>query len=81
VFSVDLGNNGFTGPVYIAAAAGTTLPDVNQVPTNSLGYASLKDKQFDFKLTEPTQVSIGFVATMGTGGEYWRVKSVRLYSR
>lgn len=81
MFSVNLGNNGFTGPVYITAAVGTTLPDGAQVPANSLGYASLKDKQFEFTLTEPTQVSIGFVANMGTGGEYWRVKSVKLFSK
>ncbi len=79
-FTINLGNNGFTSPVYIVAAAGTTLPDVALVSTNSLGFSSLSNKTFDFKLTQPTQVSIGFVSNM-TGNEYWRVKSVKLLSK
>ncbi|MFI5136236.1 MAG: DUF4998 domain-containing protein [Sphingobacteriales bacterium] len=84
-FSINLGNNGFSSPVYIVAAAGTTLPDAALVSTSSLGYASLQNKTFDFKLAQPTQVSIGFVSDMtnagGWWGEYWRVTSVKLLSK
>lgn len=76
-FSVDLGNNGFTSPVYLVAAEGATLPDATLVPANSIGFAPLKNKAFDFTITNPTQVSIGFVASMSKD-EYWRVKSVKL---
>ncbi|NQX42286.1 DUF5013 domain-containing protein [Pedobacter steynii] len=76
-FSAALGNNSFSNPVYVVAAAGSTLPDVALVPVNSIKFASLKDQRFDFIINEPTQVSIGFVANM-TGDEYWRVKSVKL---
>ena len=76
-FSVDLGRNGFSSPVYLVAAAGSTLPDATLVPVNSIGFAPLINKHFDFTITNPTQISIGFVADMRKD-EYWRVKSVKL---
>lgn len=91
-FTATLYKNKFSNPVYIAAAVGTTLPDAANVPTASLGYFSMVAtnldagavdtyQKFTFTVTQPTQVSIGFViANMTTGGEFWRVKAVKLES-
>jgi hypothetical protein len=91
-FTADLYKNGFNNPVYIVAAAGSTLPDATLVPTASLGYFSMVSTHldvgaydtypsFNFALTQPTQISIGFVVTnMTDGGEFWRVKNVKLVS-
>lgn len=91
-FTADLYKNSFYNPVYIAAAAGTTLPDAADVPTASLGYFSMvsihKDSgawdtypSFNFTLAQPTKISIGFVvADMTTRGEFFRIKSVKLVS-
>jgi hypothetical protein len=91
-FTAVLYKNGFNNPVYIAAAAGNTLPDATAVPTSSLGYFSMVSTHLDagasdtfpsfsFTLTQTTQVSLGFViSNMTTTGEFWRVKSVKLVS-
>jgi len=78
-FTITLGNNGNFGTVYIAAALGTTLPDVADIPAQSLGFATLGNKTFKFSLTQETQITFGFVASM-SGDGYWRVTNVNLSS-
>lgn len=71
-------------PVYIVAAAGSTLPDVSGVG-GALGYGVFPTSryvsatvEFRFTLTQEEVVTLGFVATMTSGNQYWRVGSVRL---
>lgn len=71
-------------PVYIVAAAGTTLPDISDLST-ALGYTTFPSAryvsatiQFTFTLTQQEQVTLGFLATMVSGNQYWRVPSVKL---
>jgi hypothetical protein len=71
-------------PVYIVAAAGTTLPDISDLST-ALGYTTFPTKvgttatiQFTFTLTQQEQVTLGFLATMVSGNQYWRVPSLKL---
>ncbi|WP_343691277.1 DUF4998 domain-containing protein [Chitinophaga sp.] len=71
-------------PVYIVAAAGSTLPDVSGVGT-ALGYGTFPSArsvsatvEFKFTLTQEEQVTLGFVTSMVSGNQYWRVGSVRL---
>ncbi|SEO07697.1 protein of unknown function [Mucilaginibacter gossypiicola] len=73
-------------PVYIVAAAGTTLPDVSDV-ASALGTGRFNTKtgtnetvQVPFTLTQPQTVSLGFLSTMQSGNQYWRVTSVKLIS-
>jgi hypothetical protein len=71
-------------PVYIVAAAGTALPDVSGV-SGALGYGSFPTSrnvsanvEFKFTLDKEQEVTLGFVATMTSGNQYWRVGSVKL---
>ncbi len=75
-FTVDLGNNGYTGPVYLVATEGTGLPDADQLP-DALDYVPLASQTLTFEVTEATTVSLGFLANM-SGNQYWRVTSVSL---
>ncbi|WP_406823615.1 DUF4998 domain-containing protein [Pedobacter sp. KACC 23697] len=78
-FGIDIGANEAIDPVYIVAAVGNTLPNVNAIST-SIAYTNFADKNLQFTLTQPTTVSIGFLATMTTGNQYWVVKGVSLKS-
>jgi Domain of unknown function/Domain of unknown function (DUF5013) len=78
-FGIEIGSNGAIDPVYIVAAAGNTLPNVNAI-SSSIAYTNFADKNLQFTLTQPTTVSIGFLATMTTGNQYWIVKGVSLKS-
>jgi hypothetical protein len=73
------------GPVYIVAAAGNTLPDAADLASQSLGYGMLTDApeaKFDFTLTAPSEISIGFVATMSSpDGEFWMLTGVQLFAQ
>lgn len=71
-------------PVYIVAAAGSSLPDVSGVG-NALGYGTFPTSrnvsanvEFRFTLDKEEEVTLGFVATMTSGNQYWRVGSVKL---
>lgn len=71
-------------PVYIVAAAGAELPDVSGV-SGALGYGSFPtaryvsaNVEFRFTLDKEQEVTLGFVATMTSGNQYWRVGSVKL---
>lgn len=83
-YSITLGPYGYSGPAYIVAAAGTTLPDAALVPTSSLGYSNLNSSTMSFVLTQTTQVSIGFVCNFGAGsgsaGEYFRILGTKFTS-
>jgi hypothetical protein len=71
-------------PVYIVAAAGTTLPDISNL-SDALGYGTFPSAryisatiQFSFAIAQEQEVSLGFLATMVSGNQYWRVPAVRL---
>lgn len=71
-------------PVYAVAAVGNTLPDISGLPT-AAGYIPFPTTRFasytvqcQFTITQPQAVSLGFVATMTSGNQYWRVPSVKL---
>ena len=71
------------GTRYMLAAEGTTLPDVSNVPSQALAFATLDVKIITFTLTEETTVSLGFAATLtGTGstGQYSKIAWVKLSS-
>ncbi|SDH58864.1 protein of unknown function [Pedobacter terrae] len=76
-FGIDIGANEAIDPVYIVAAVGNTLPNVNSIST-AIAYTNFADKNLQFTLTQPTTVSIGFLATMTTGNQYWVVKGISL---
>ncbi len=78
-FEIVMAKNEALDPVYIVSAAGDTLPDVADVAT-SLGYTNFANNKFQFSLTQPTKVSVGFLASMTTGNQFWIVKSVTLKS-
>jgi hypothetical protein len=78
-FSIDLAKNEALDPVYMVAAEGDILPDVAQIST-SLAYTNFANKSIQFTLTKSTKVSLGFLATMTTGNQFWIVKSVNLKS-
>lgn len=89
-YSVGMSNNDWPGsdPIYIAASAGTTLPDAANIST-ALGYFKMiPDGQYysgglgktyscNFSLTQPTKVSLGFVVNM-TGNSYLNLIWVKL---
>lgn len=74
------------GTRYIAVAAGTSLPAVDNIPTSAIKYAALNPQpatasvKLEFTLAQATQVSIGFAATMPPTGMYTKIGNVRLYS-
>ena len=76
-FSIVMGFNGSFDPVYIVAAAGNTLPDVAAVST-SLGYTGFQNLSFQFVNAKRQPVSLGFLANMTNGNQYWVVRSVNL---
>lgn len=69
---------------YMVAAAGNTVPNAAAYAA-SLGYKKLTDNSMNgteqtiaFTLNQATQVSLGFIATMTSGNQGVRIKSVRL---
>ena len=65
--------------VFIAAAAGASLPNTDNL-SSALASADWKSGPISFTLTQTTQVTMGFVATIGeSNGEYFRVNKVQLY--
>ncbi|KQM76968.1 hypothetical protein ASE74_16990 [Pedobacter sp. Leaf216] len=78
-FEITMAKNEALDPVYIVAAAGNTLPDVADIAT-SLGYTNFANNKFQFTLAQSTTVSLGFLATMTTGNQFWIVKEVTLKS-
>jgi hypothetical protein len=79
-FTIDLAVNEAKDPVYIVAAEGDVLPNVDQVAT-SLAYTNFANKTIQFTLTQQKKVSIGFLATMVTGNQFWIVKSINFKSQ
>ena len=70
---------GNASKVFIAAAADTTLPNTDNLGS-ALASANWKSGPISFTLAQATQVTIGFVATIGeNSGEYFRVNKVQLY--
>jgi hypothetical protein len=78
-FEITMAKNEALDPVYIVAAEGNTLPDIADIST-SLGYTNFANNKFQFTLTQPKTVSLGFLATMTTGNQFWIVKEVILKS-
>ena len=76
-FKIVMAVNEAIDPVYIVAAAGNTLPDVVNI-SSALGYTGFQNSSFQFTVAQTQQVSIGFLATMTTGNQFWIVKSVKL---
>ncbi len=76
-FSIDMGWNDTSDPVYLIAAAGNTLPDINNI-SSALGYYSFKNKNMQFVITQTQAVSIGFLASLFSRNQYWVVKLVKL---
>lgn len=74
------------GTRYIAVAAGTSLPAVDDIPTAAIKYGVLNPQpatasvKLEFTLTQTTQVSIGFAATMPANNLYTKIGNVRLYT-
>ncbi len=71
-------------PVYIVAAAGSSLPDISGL-SGALGYGAFPTSRyvsatvsFKFTLDQEQEVTLGFLATMTSGNQYWRVGSVKL---
>lgn len=67
--------------VYFAVATGTTLPDVGNVPAQSLGhimnFTPTTTNSFEFTLSSTTQVSIGFVSSMNPNS-WIRISAIKL---
>lgn len=80
-FSIDVQSSAIAsgGNVYLTIAAGNALPDFTDVPTKSLAYASFSTKLVSFTLTQKTQVSIGFVATV-VPNSYFELNYVKITS-
>ena len=77
-FSITI-QEGNASKVFIAAAADTTLPNTDNL-SSGLVFANWKNGPISFTLTQATQVTMGFVATIGeNSGEYFRVNKVQLY--
>lgn len=74
------------GTRYIAVASGTSLPLVADIPATAIKYGVLNPQpasstvKLEFTLTQTTQVSIGFAATMAATGQYTKIGNVRLYT-
>jgi len=82
VFEINSLDQNAGGTRYIAVAAGTTLPNVDNITLNSIAFATLDQKKITFTLSQATQVSIGFAANLtGTSstGQYSKIGNVRLY--
>lgn len=72
---------GSAGDRYVVVAAGSVMPDVADVASSPdvIAYATLSPAnsgKVEFDLTEPTEVSIGFVANMPDTGSYFKVKGI-----
>jgi hypothetical protein len=68
---------------YVTAAAGTSLPDIDDVPGTALAFTNVvkwADNTIKFELTSPTQVVLGIQAKMKAEGNFMKVFKVRLYS-
>ena len=77
-FSITI-QEGNASKVFIAAAADTTLPNTDNL-SSGLAFANWKNGPISFTLTQATQVTMGFVATLGeNSGEYFRINKVQLY--
>jgi hypothetical protein len=89
-YSAGMTNNGFSNTNnYIVAATGTTIPEAANI-TTALGSANIvsdntyynsvlgKTFSFNFTLTQPTKVSLGFLFNFGSGGEYLNFLWVKL---
>jgi len=65
--------------MYVAAAAGDALPDIADIASGTLAHKEIVSGQtgeytVEFTLTEPTQVSLGLVVTLGGnngGSNHW----------
>ncbi|WP_158995648.1 DUF4998 domain-containing protein [Mucilaginibacter sp. L196] len=77
IFQIVIATNGSIDPVYIVVATGATLPDVSNI-SSSLAYTGFQNLNLPFTVTQQGAVSLGFLATMTTGNQYWAVTSVQL---
>jgi hypothetical protein len=71
-------------PVYVVAAGDTTLPDISNI-SSALGYGKFTSSRYVsetvqclFTVPQQQTVSLGFLSTMTSGNQYWRVTSVKL---
>lgn len=79
-FTSELSDNNYDGnpPAYIVAAAGTGIPDVEQLGT-ALGSTAVRNNRFEFELKQTTVVSLGMVLSFNTD-HYMKIRSLRLYA-
>jgi hypothetical protein len=71
-------------PVYVVAAAGSTLPNISDIST-ALGYTKFTSSRyvsetisFPFTVSQQQTVSLGFLTTMTSGNQYCRIGKVKL---
>lgn len=78
--NISLGSNGYSGPVKLVAVPGTTLPDFDAtmgVP-GAFGAVDIALRTMTFTVPSEQQVTIGFLANMVTGNQYWRIRGISL---
>lgn len=82
VLTVTAGDVSTGGTKYITVAAGSSLPDIGNVPASAIAYRTIAkntDNTLEFTLPgASTQVAIGVQAGMPAEGNYMKVFKVRL---
>jgi hypothetical protein len=74
---VDFQAQGISNVAYIAVAAGSTLPDVENIDS-SIAYTTFNTPGFQFTLDDETEVSMGIVANLINDQQYFRARSFKL---
>jgi len=81
-FIATAGDCSSGGTKYVTVAAGSMLPDINNVSATAIVYKTIDkytDNKLNFTLAAPTQVSVGMQSNMLAEGNYMKVFKVRLY--
>jgi hypothetical protein len=81
IFTVTAGDCSTGGTKYITVAQGSSLPDIADVPTQSIVYQAINknsDNTLHFTLTQSTQVAVGLQAGMTAEGNFMKAFKVRL---
>jgi len=81
-FIATAGDCSSGGTKYVTVAAGSSLPDIGNVPAAAIAYKSIEkytDNKLNFTLAVATQVAVGIQGAMTAEGNYMKVFKVRLY--
>lgn len=82
VLTVTAGDCSTGGTKYITVAAGSSLPDIGDVPATAIAYRTIakdSDNTLEFTVTgASTQVAVGLQAGMTAEGNFMKVFKVRL---